>query len=250
MKKTAQSLRRSATAKFVMGTPEVKNKHSESIKKLQNDPSYHEKRNSALQEKYKDPIWQENINKANKAKPLDPKYKAAHLASYTPESNKRRSESCKKTLGTLENKKRASIHTIELWENDEHRIKIQQCIKTPLGVFESMSQASKAHNITQFSTKFKKENAKNPEQWSKITREEYENLVKFNIPFIVPPAPPGAPKFVFTEFGVFRGLAEAGRYAADLGIPNARKWVSKQINDNPDKFYFISKEEYDLLKGT
>jgi hypothetical protein len=63
MKNTAKSLRRSAMAKFIMQTPEVKEKHRQSIVKRQSDPAFHDKRNSALQEKYKDPIWKENIQK-------------------------------------------------------------------------------------------------------------------------------------------------------------------------------------------
>jgi len=178
MKNTAKSLRRSAMAKFIMQTPEVKEKHQQSIVKRQADPVFHEKRNSALQEKYKDPTWQENIAKANKAKPFDPVYKAAHQASYTPEANKRRSESCKKALSTPEAKARASEHSKALWQNKEHRIKIQKCVKTTLGVFSSCKEAAIAHgqSVANFGTSMKRK--KNVlAGWRIITREEY-NLLK------------------------------------------------------------------------
>jgi hypothetical protein len=251
MKNTAKSLKRSAMAKFIMQTPKVKEKHQQSIVKRQSDPTFHDKKNSALQETYKDPTWQANIAAANKSKPLDPAYKAAHQASYTPEANKRRSESCKKALNTPDAKARASIHATSMWQNKEHRVKIQQCIKTPAGVFESHKTAAVAYGIGRgaFSNRFKKENIKNPDLWKNISREEYEQLAKSNTTATPTKKLIGAPKYVFTEFGVFRGLAKAGRHAASLGIPNARKWIDKQIKNHPDKFYFISKEEYDLLKG-
>ena len=179
MKNTAKSLRRSVMAKFIMQTPEVKEKHKQSIVKRQSDPAYHDKRNSALQEKYKDPIWKENIDKANKAKPQDPKYRAAHQASYTPESNQRRIDSVRKTykktpmLGV-----NASRRSKAMWANPEHRTKMQQCVLTVVGAFESHAKAADAYGIGRgsFANKFKRENIKNPDLWKNISREEYELL--------------------------------------------------------------------------
>jgi hypothetical protein len=247
MKNTATSLRRSAKAKFIMGTIEIKDKHRQSILRLQNDPTYHEKRNSALKETYQDPVWQENIAKANKAKPLDPKYKAAHQASYTPEANKRRSDSCKETYKDPILRLNASIRGKKMWTDPEHRIKLQQCVLTLIGAFESHAKAADAYGIGggAFSNKFKREQAKDPINWRNITLEEFAKLKKSKIkPVSVIPSP-GAPKYVKTEFGVFRGLAEAGRFAKELGIPNARKWVGVQLKEQPNTFYFISKEEYE-----
>lgn len=178
MKNTAKSLKRSATAKFIMQTSEVKEKHQQSILKRQSDPTYHDKRNSALQEKYKDPTWKENIQKGADKRHADPDWQRAWRESYTPESNKRRSDSCKKTLGTVENKKRASVHATALWEKEEHRIKIQKCVKTTSGVFPSCTEAAIAHgqSVANFGTSMKRK--KNIlAGWCIITREEY-NLLK------------------------------------------------------------------------
>jgi hypothetical protein len=177
MKNTAKSLRRSAISKFIMQTPEVKEKHKQSIVKRQSDPTYHKKRNSALQEKYKDPIWKENIQKGADKRHADPAWQKAWRESYTPESNKRRSESCKKALNTPGAKAKASAHATALWEKEEHRIKIQKCVKTILGVFPSCKEAAMAHgkSVANFGTSMKRK--KNIQAgWCIITREEYELL--------------------------------------------------------------------------
>ncbi len=152
--------------------------HDSGIKTRNQDPNYHKKRNQALSKTYQDPVWQENIQKGADKRHADPAWQKAWKESYTPESNKRRSDSCKKTLGTVENKKRASVHSTSLWQNKEHRAKMQQCVKTPLGVFESHAEAAEAYGIGRgaFSNKFKREHIKNIDLWKNITREEYDKI--------------------------------------------------------------------------
>ena len=223
--------------------------HLESIRERNANPEYHKKRNQALNETYQSPTWRANIAKANKLKPLDPAYKAAHQASYTPEVNLRRSVTVRQTykqdpsLGV-----KSSERGKKMWANPEHRLKQQQCVLTPIGAFESYTKAADAYGIGRgsFSNKFKKQNAKDPNSWRNISPEEFSKHKSPKTKTV--DKPPGAPKYVMTSFGAFRGLAEAGRHAQQQGIPNARKWISKQLDLNPRDFYFISKEQYLILK--
>lgn len=246
--KKIRSAEQSERSKLLATDPQWIAIHNSSIKKRDQDPNYHKTRNQALSKTYQDTVWRENVARANKAKPLDPAYKAAHQASYTPEANKRRSDSVREAykkdpmLGVNSSRRGKAM-----WTTQEHRTKIQQCVLTPLGVFESHTKAADAYGIGRgaFSNKFKREQAKDPINWRNITLEEFAKLKKSKSkPTSVVPSF-GAPKYVKTNFGVFRGLAEAGRFAKELGIPNARKWVSIQLKEQPNTFYFISKEEYE-----
>jgi len=219
------------------------------LDKRNSDPEYHKKRNSALKETYQDANWRSNVAKANQAKPLDPKYKAAHQASYTPEVNLRRSISVRETY---KNDPTLGIKSSErgkkMWSDPNHKVKIQQCVLTPIGAFESYAKAADAYGIGRgsFSNKFKREQAKDSQAWRNISLEEFSKYKKTKIKPVS--ALPGAPKYVMTKFGAFRGLAEAARHAEQQGIANARNWISKQLDLNPRQFYFISKEQYLKLK--
>lgn len=248
--KKVRSAEQSERSKLLATDPQWIAIHNSSVKKRDQDPTYHEKRNSALKKTYQDPDWQANIDKANKAKPLDPVYRAAHQASYTPEANKRRSNSVKEAYKKDPMLRvNSSIRGKKMWGEPEHRIKIQKCVLTLIGAFESHTKAADAYGIGRgsFANKLKREQSKDPINWRNITLEEFSKLKKSKIKPISVILSPGAPKYVKTEFGVFRGLAEAGRFAKELGIPNARKWVSVQLKEQPDTFYFISKEEYENL---
>jgi hypothetical protein len=122
--------------------------HATAMLNRNDNPDYHFKRNSALKEVYKDPQWKENIQKGADKRHSDPNWEKAWRDSYTPESNQRRSKAMKVACANPVVKESRSANSKKMWEDPEHKQKIQKCVKTHLGIFLSCKEAAKAHNIT------------------------------------------------------------------------------------------------------
>lgn len=140
------------------------------------DSEYNKKKLKALSTVYESKEWKENIAKANKKKPLDENWKKALLDSQTLEVRKKRSDSNKKYYSNIDNRKKLSESQKNAWEgNQERKQKIQKCILTDKGVFDSLTSAAHAYAMGKgaFCNKLKRNIKNNIPNWGYITREEY-----------------------------------------------------------------------------
>jgi hypothetical protein len=140
--------------------PEYKEIHKKRMQELHKDPLWIELHKKGLEELRNDPIrwaeYQKNYNQGNIAKLDNPKYwenyyKAIKLRDSNPEYHKKRLTASKE--------------------------KIKQPVKTDLGIFETQTDAMKAHGFTNTEKVRHRCKSKNFPDWQFISQEEYHKFI-------------------------------------------------------------------------
>jgi hypothetical protein len=141
--------------------PTYQAEHKARMQLLHDDPVWQEKHRKGLEALRNDPErwaeYQENYRKGNTAKYEDPEYWANYYAAI--KERDANPEYHKKRLGASKQK-------------------IRKPVQTPLGVFETQTDAAKAHglgNTETIRTRIKSSNPKFAE-YKSLTVEEYEQL--------------------------------------------------------------------------
>ncbi len=139
--------------------PEYQKAHLQRMQDLHQDPLWRENHRLGLEELRSDPKrwaeYQKNYNKGNRDKLQDPKYWEAYYKGI---------------------KKRDSDQEYHQRRLAASKEKIKQPVLTPLGVFETQTDATRAHGFT--NTERVRHRCKSPNfpDWQLITVEEYQRL--------------------------------------------------------------------------
>jgi hypothetical protein len=238
-----------AKKKFTEAELEAFKKAKESIQSLETKyegkkAKENDTRIIAMDQLYKSDSWKKSVTVSNKKKASDPNIAKKISESMTPDVKRKKSQSLRKTLATSESKTKKSIASKKMWEIAERKLKTQKCVLTPFGVFDSNLSASRHWGITPgaFANVLRR-NKDNPE-YKHISYEEYLDLKNKIATIPVHKNSSGVEKYITTPIGTFFGISKA---VTETGYSATK--LRRLIKNNPTEYYYITKEEYEQLKG-